>query len=53
LGRNADKVAVAMGMARQFSDVSADHWAYLYIADASTARETVKFGSFEIWTAAK
>ena len=53
LGRNIDKVAVAMGMARQFTDVSADHWAYAYIADASTARETVKLGSFEIWTAAK
>ncbi len=53
LGRNADKVALAMGMARSFSDVSADHWAYAYIADASTARETVKLGGFEIWTAAK
>ena len=53
LGRSADKAAVAMGMARAFTDVDADHWAYLYIADASTARETVKLGSFEIWTAAK
>ena len=53
LGRNPDKVAVAMGMGRSFADVSADHWAYPYIVDVSTARESVKFGSFEIWTAAK
>lgn len=53
LGRSADKVALAMGLGRQFADVSADHWAYAYIADAATARESVKFGSFEIWTAAK
>lgn len=53
LGRRADKVALAMGLGRQFADVTADHWAYAYIADAATARESVKFGSFEIWTAAK
>ena len=53
LGRNPDKVAIAMGMGREFADVSADHWAYPYIADVSTARESVKFGSFEIWTAVK
>lgn len=53
LGRSADKVALAMGLGRQFADVTADHWAYAYIADASTARETAKLGSFEIWTAAK
>ena len=53
LGRNLDKVAIAMGMGRAFADVSADHWAYPYIADVSTARESVKLGSFEIWTAAK
>ena len=53
MGRYPDKVAIAMGMAREFADVSADHWAYPYIADASTARDAIKFGSFEIWTAAK
>ena len=50
LGRNADKVAVAKGAARKFGDVGADHWAYLYIADATTQRESVKLGRFEIWT---
>ena len=53
LGRSGDKAAVAMGMGRKFADVDAGHWAYLYIADAATARETIKLGSFEIWTAAK
>ena len=53
LERSPDKAAVIMGMARQFTDVDASHWAYLYIADATTARETTTLGSFEIWTAAK
>ena len=50
MGRYADKAAVALGAARSFSDVSDAHWAYLYIADASTKRESIKYGSFEVWT---
>ena len=50
LDRHADKAAIAIGAGRSFTDVNDSHWAYLYIEDATTKRQSVKVGSFEIWT---